>query len=704
MFITNDKDIYPLIEMIKISDYVCLNAQTTNKSLFSPPVQIKKNKKINGVSIEEMKKKGIKFDIKSRLRILTIIGENFAESVDFDYISDNAKRDLLNSFKNKIIFGHNLAHDLSFIEIDASRMVDTMLLSIVFDTYINTENKRLNELLIKKSEKKYTNISQLQLSILALYYENREIFFKDYEYFMHNALTEDEYIYCINITKTIKNLVFKMLSAKNIEEVLKKVDIFAYRTFEEATKKLVYMHKNGMKIDKDGLYNLRDQYMIELKKTILELQKRGVQAKKIETSGLTNEIKEIIKEAIKKEIQIEVNNFDNSLKKLNSEIADLFLKTQHQKKMLSMISMMIVNEKDGKLHPQTKILAKTGRTTSDMQNIPAELRKYIVANNGYSIISFDYSSIELRIAAALAVRNYRFFLQCVKNKKFDGLNFLNQYKEVKDYVFEEKTEKPILSKKGNDYTFRYANEFLNIVEKLKKNGKYLDENELQLIASYRNNIDPHLLTALKMTSDIDVENLKSLSVDELEKLKKEKSFERKKAKAVNFGLLYKISAKSLHQYGQNIYDLDWTIEEAEKAKKIWLESYPEIWLWQFMKERMFFDKKKIYNKFQKKFENGKLFFGSTLSGRKVFSEQIQAILNYEDQGTGAEIALNALAHCDAKIINFVHDEIVIECRDEDVERIRKEVSSIMKESANKILNRYGIDAEVESTSGKFWGH
>lgn len=78
---------------------------------------------------------------------------------------------------------------------------------------------------------------------------------------------------------------------------------------------------------------------------------------------------------------------------------------------------------DGRLHPR---FVQTGTTTGrfssidpNVQNIPIKtdkgknIRKCFIAENGYKIVSFDYSQIELRIAALLS--QDEFFIKSFKN-------------------------------------------------------------------------------------------------------------------------------------------------------------------------------------------------------------------------------------------------------------------------------------------------
>lgn len=97
-----------------------------------------------------------------------------------------------------------------------------------------------------------------------------------------------------------------------------------------------------------------------------------------------------------------------------NEIIDKILKHREYSKLLGTYidSIPTLVDKDGRLHPTfIQIGAVTGRMSSEnpnVQNIPnktvegREIRKSFIADDGFVLVSFDYSQIELRIAAILS--------------------------------------------------------------------------------------------------------------------------------------------------------------------------------------------------------------------------------------------------------------------------------------------------------------
>ena len=179
----------------------------------------------------------------------------------------------------------------------------------------------------------------------------------------------------------------------------------------------------------------------------------------------------------------------------------------------------------------------------------------------------------------------------------------------------------------------------------------------------------------------------------------------------NFGALYGQQPIGLHRYGVTAYGLRWTIEEAKRAHAAWFRLYPEIGLWHWLIRRFFVKKKQpILNPYNPVEADlfGKIHRWSTLSGRIVLSSKITSAANYQDQGTGAEIALLSIGSLpediQAMLINFVHDELVLEVPEDRVPEVVPLVEKTMIEAAERFLMPYGVPAAVETTVGDAWMH
>ncbi|MBQ4071065.1 MAG: DNA polymerase I [Clostridia bacterium] len=171
---------------------------------------------------------------------------------------------------------------------------------------------------------------------------------------------------------------------------------------------------------------------------------------------------------------------------------------------------------------------------------------------------------------------------------------------------------------------------------------------------------------------------------------------RKRAKAVNFGIVYGISGFSLSK------DIGTTPSEATKYIKSYLMNYPsiDIYLDEVVKEAT---------------ERG---YTATPMGRRRYIPELSSAngnlrafgkrvaMNAPIQGAAADIMKLAMIKVhqvlkeklpEAKIVMQVHDELVIEVREQDAELCK----SIVKEAMESAYT-LSVPLTVEVTSGKSW--
>lgn len=193
----------------------------------------------------------------------------------------------------------------------------------------------------------------------------------------------------------------------------------------------------------------------------------------------------------------------------------------------------------------------------------------------------------------------------------------------------------------------------------------------RMMEAYRNGDDLHRLTAsLMVGKDID-------SVE---------SQERQAAKAVNFGLIYSMGAAGLKQYAEQSYGVDMPLEQAEQFRSRFFKAYTGIEKW------------------HRAMKNSPLREGRTLTGRKFkFSEDagLSILSNAPVQGTAADIAkkaLGALAQrlkgTDTQIVGVIHDEILLESSDENIDEMTVLLKTTMEEAGNSILKYVPCQADV----------
>ena len=303
-----------------------------------------------------------------------------------------------------------------------------------------------------------------------------------------------------------------------------------------------------------------------------------------------------------------------------SPIIDDILEYRHVTKLKSTYTTALTDAADenGRLHTDFKqALTATGRLSSaepNLQNIPIrtklgrEMRRFFIAEEGYTLVDADYSQIELRLLAHVS----------------------------------------------DDYTMREA---------------------------FMSGEDIHRKTAAAVFG-IPEEYVN----DEM----------RKRAKAVNFGIVYGISGFSLSK------DIGTTVSEATKYIKNYLMNYPSID--NYLEEVVKNAEKDGYT--------------TTITGRKRYIPELKSskaplrafgkrvAMNAPIQGSAADIMKMAMidvdkalksSGLDAKIVMQVHDELIIEVKDSEVEACKSILKSAMENAVS-----LSIPLTVDVSSGKNW--
>jgi DNA polymerase I len=181
--------------------------------------------------------------------------------------------------------------------------------------------------------------------------------------------------------------------------------------------------------------------------------------------------------------------------------------------------------------------------------------------------------------------------------------------------------------------------------------------------------------------------------------------ERKLAKAVNFGLLYGMSPGGLRNYARASYGVEMTKEEAERYWQHFFETYPGLRAWH---DREYLQLKK----------HGSTETRTLTGRRRTGVTKLTERLNSPVQGTGADGLKLALAllyerrgECPGAVpILAVHDEIVVECQEEQAEEVKAWLVKAMVDGMNGVLNPgLGDDhpdwvpVEVEAEILESWG-
>ncbi len=206
--------------------------------------------------------------------------------------------------------------------------------------------------------------------------------------------------------------------------------------------------------------------------------------------------------------------------------------------------------------------------------------------------------------------------------------------------------------------------------------------------AFRNNEDIHSLTA----SQIFNVDISKVTLDQ-----------RRKAKAINFGIIYGIS-----QYGL-AKQINVSNFEAEEFLNSYFLKFPEIKT--YMNNTIKFCRKSGY--VNNIFGRRSHFVNINDKNFNVRNFQERAAINAPIQGSAAEIMRLAMIRLDKKLKNQknnktkmllqIHDELIFETPKEEVKRISKIIVDEMSSVSKSDQHSFSIPLTVDLNSGENWG-
>ena len=209
-----------------------------------------------------------------------------------------------------------------------------------------------------------------------------------------------------------------------------------------------------------------------------------------------------------------------------------------------------------------------------------------------------------------------------------------------------------------------------------------------LKTAFKNNEDIHSLTA----SQIFNVDIKNVSQDQ-----------RRKAKAINFGIIYGIS-----QYGL-AKQINVTNHEAEEFLNAYFAKFPEIKT--YMDQTIKFCRKSGY--VNNIFGRRSHFININDKNYNVRNFQERAAINAPIQGSASEIMrlamirlskrINEQNNNKTKMLLQIHDELIFETPVEDVKRISKIIIEEMSSVAKSDQHSFSIPLTVDLNTGDNWG-
>lgn len=212
--------------------------------------------------------------------------------------------------------------------------------------------------------------------------------------------------------------------------------------------------------------------------------------------------------------------------------------------------------------------------------------------------------------------------------------------------------------------------------------------ELRIAADYAN--DPTMLKIYAENGDIHTSTAK-LMTGGREPTKEE----RGKAKAVNFGFLYGMSARTFVGYAYDSYGVVFSSSEAENFRELFFAKYSRLLPWHHEQELLCEAMGGVSNKFGRFRKLPDIYS----EDKYLRSSAIRKAINTPVQGTGSDLLISSATEinrrfkeCGLKIVGTVHDSILGEFREEDKDWIVDEIKQIMLHPP--ILDDFGVELKV----------
>ncbi len=210
----------------------------------------------------------------------------------------------------------------------------------------------------------------------------------------------------------------------------------------------------------------------------------------------------------------------------------------------------------------------------------------------------------------------------------------------------------------------------------------------ELKKAFKNNEDIHSLTASQI-----------FGVD----IKKVNKDQRRKAKAINFGIIYGIS-----QYGL-AKQINVSNYEAEEFLNSYFAKFPEIKI--YMDNTIKFCRKSGY--VNNIFGRRSHFSSINDKNYNIRNFQERAAINAPIQGSASEIMRLAMIRLDeklneqkslkSKMLLQIHDELIFEVKKSEINKMKKIIKEEMISVANSNYHSFSIPLTVDINSGYNWG-
>lgn len=167
---------------------------------------------------------------------------------------------------------------------------------------------------------------------------------------------------------------------------------------------------------------------------------------------------------------------------------------------------------------------------------------------------------------------------------------------------------------------------------------------------------------------------------------------RSAAKTIAFGIVYGMGAKALSEA------LDITLEDAQRYIQAFLDAKPNVQVYMTMRERDMDDLGYVETLLGRRRH-----ISAGADGRRPFGWQRQAI-NFPIQSASAEVLKVVMARLmakldeseyDAQILLQIHDELIIECKEEHAAHVLPIIKTTFEEAAEPLGVKYSVPLNAD---------
>jgi len=545
-----------------------------------------------------------------------LLSESSAEPIPDQIPMQEALELLKPLLKNPAILkiAQNMKYDalvLKKYDVEITPLDDTMLLSYVLDAGVNKHN--MDEL------------ARVHLDLSTIPF--KEIAGTGKKQITFDKVAIDKATEYAAEDADITGRLHRLLKPRLVQEKM----VTVYETLERPlVPVLVDMEHNGIKVDKDMLNRLSNEFAVRLSELEGVIHDLAGHAFNIASPKQLGEVlfEEMAIPGGKKSKTGAYTTGADILEKLAADGHELPEKVLEWRALAKLKSTYtdalqnIINKDTGRIHTSYSLAATTtGRLSStdpNLQNIPIrteegrKIRNAFIPEQGYKLVAADYSQIELRLLAHIAE-----------------------------------------------------------LDSLKK--------------AFNDGIDIHAMTASEVFG-VPIEGMDPIV--------------RRQAKAINFGIIYGISSFGLAN------QLGMSRTEAKTFIDKYFERFPGIRHYMEDTKQYCRDKGYVETIFGRKIHIGSI--NDKNGMRRSFGER--AAINAPIQGSAADVIRRAMiqmpdalkqAGLNAKMLLQVHDELVFEVPEEEIEKTTPIITSVMEKAALPAL-QISVPLTVDCGIGDNW--